>query len=90
MTELKIGKLPDRTAHRMTIRMHAELKAMLDDYVQLYHQIYGDEVNAAELIPYMLEKFMSADRAFCKARRSLRDVTPAQPDDKDGYAGEGL
>ena len=89
MTELKVGKLPDRTAHRLTIRMHAELKAMLDDYVQLHQQTYGDDVNAADLIPYMLEKFMSADRAFCKARKSLRDVAPSQPDDKVDE-GEGL
>ena len=89
MTELKVGKLPDRTAHRLTIRLDAELKAMLDDYVQLYNQAYDDDVGAADLIPFMLLKFMSADRAFCKARKALPDVSQDQASEEMFDAGEG-
>jgi len=36
----------------------------LDRYAALHAQTYGEAVDAATLIPYMLEAFMAGDRGF--------------------------
>lgn len=47
-------------------RYPASLKAGLDRYAVLHAQTYGEAVDAATLIPYMLEAFMREDRGFRK------------------------
>ncbi|WP_442516639.1 DUF2274 domain-containing protein [Serratia sp. CY47444] len=37
-------------------------EAKLDRYARLHAQTYGEAVDAATLIPYMLEAFMAGDR----------------------------
>ncbi|WP_425612954.1 DUF2274 domain-containing protein [Xanthomonas rydalmerensis] len=50
----------------MTFACPARLKADLDRYAALHGQTYGETVDAAALIPYMLEAFMAGDRGFRK------------------------
>ncbi|OHV86658.1 DUF2274 domain-containing protein [Mesorhizobium sp. ORS 3428] len=69
MTNLKLGKLPDRTPSKITITVSAELSQALNDYAVLYRQAYGESETVAELIPYMLHGFLEGDRAFAKARK---------------------
>lgn len=69
MANLKLGKLPDRTPSKITISVSADLSQALQDYAALYRQIYGESETVAELIPFMLAKFLEADRAFAKARK---------------------
>ena len=67
--KLRLGPLPKTEPVKLTVTLSAELKAMLDRYAALHAQTYGERVDAAALVPYMLEAFMARDRGF---RRGLR------------------
>jgi len=71
---LKLAKLPDRTPVKITITVMPDLNRALADYAALYRETYGDKVDVAELIPFMLDGFLAADKAFAKARK---DAAPA-------------
>ncbi|MCM8731965.1 DUF2274 domain-containing protein [Hephaestia sp. GCM10023244] len=66
---LKLGKLPDRTPVKITITVMPDLSRGLADYADLYREAYGEKVDVSELIPFMLDAFLSSDRAFAKARK---------------------
>jgi hypothetical protein len=68
--ELKLAKLPDRTPVKITITVKPALNAALQAYAELYRETYGDSETVAELIPYMLQSFLDADRNFAKAVRT--------------------
>ncbi|RJT30937.1 DUF2274 domain-containing protein [Mesorhizobium waimense] len=69
MSNLRLGKLPDRTPSKITITVSADLSQALKDYAALYRQTYGESETVAELIPFMLTGFLDGDRAFAKARK---------------------
>lgn len=69
MPDLKLAKLPDRTPVKITITVSPELNNALQVYAELYRETYGAAEPVPELIPYMLEGFLAADRGFAKARR---------------------
>ncbi|WP_370307496.1 DUF2274 domain-containing protein [Sphingobium abikonense] len=69
MPELKLPKLPDRTAIKLSIAVTPDLHQMLQDYAALYAESYGREEPIAELIPAMLIAFLESDRAFLRSRR---------------------
>ncbi|MER8562236.1 DUF2274 domain-containing protein [Mesorhizobium sp. M1088] len=71
MTNLKLGKLPDRTPSKITISVSADMNQALKDYAALYRQTYGESESVAELIPFMLAEFLESDRAFAKARKEV-------------------
>ena len=60
--KLRLGPLPN------TFSCSVTLKAELDRYAALHAQTYGKAVDAATLIPHMLEAFMAADRGFKRGR----------------------
>ncbi|UYC14211.1 DUF2274 domain-containing protein [Xanthomonas sp. CFBP 8445] len=64
--KLRLGPLPRTDSTKITFACPASLKADLDRYAALHGQTYGEEVDAAALIPYMLEAFMAGDRGFRK------------------------
>ena len=64
MAELKLAKLPDRTPVKISIVVSPELNKKLSAYAQAYKDAYGDDENVAELIPFMLDQFLAADRKF--------------------------
>jgi len=68
---LKLDKLPDREAVKITFTADADLKAALNDYAEIYRRTYGQKESIAELIPFMLSTFINADPAFRRARRQL-------------------
>lgn len=68
--KLRLGPLPSSTSTKLTFTCPASLKADLDHYAALHAQAYGETVDAATLIPHMLEAFMAGDRGFKK-----RDVS---------------
>lgn len=76
--KLRLGPLPKATTVKLTITLPEDLKAMLDRYAAQHSQIYGEPVDAASLVPHMLEAFMARDRAFNRAggKRTLRQATP--------------
>lgn len=61
---LRLGPLPRQEMIKLTFACPAGLKAELDRYAGLHAQTYGEAVDAATLIPHMLEAFMAGDRGF--------------------------
>lgn len=74
---LKLDKLPDREAVKITFTADAELKAALNDYAEIYRRAYGQKESVANLIPFMLEAFMNADPGFKRARKELENARPS-------------
>jgi len=74
--KLKIGPLPNPEKVKLLVQLSVELKVSLDRYAQLHSQIGGRKVDAATLIPYMLQLFIDRDRGF----RSLQRVERLPPD----------
>lgn len=64
--KLRLGPLPKMEPVKLTVTLSAELKATLDRYAALHAQTYGERVDAAALVPYMLDAFMARDRGFRK------------------------
>ncbi|BCL87276.1 DUF2274 domain-containing protein [Ralstonia pseudosolanacearum] len=62
--KLRLGPLPKTESTKLTFSCPADLKANLDRYAALHAQTYGETVDAATLIPHMLEAFMAGDRGF--------------------------
>lgn len=74
--KLRLGPLPRTEAVKMTVTLSAELKATLNRYAALHAQTYGERVDAAALVPHMLEAFMARDRGFRKMGEKL-NVLPS-------------
>lgn len=70
---LKLDKLPDREAVKITFTADAALKSALNDYAEIYRRTYGNKESIADLIPFMLDAFMNADPGFKRARRELSE-----------------
>lgn len=66
--KLRLGPLPKTENVKLTFACPASLKAELDRYAALHAQTYGETVEAATLIPHMLEAFMAGDRGFKRLR----------------------
>ncbi|MDC6212967.1 DUF2274 domain-containing protein [Ralstonia solanacearum] len=62
--KLRLGPLPKTESIKLTFTCPIKLKADLDRYAALHAQTYGEAVDAATLIPHMLEAFMARDRGF--------------------------
>jgi len=80
MPDLKLGKLPDRTPVKITITVSPVLNRALGQYAALYAQAYGEQEKVEDLIPFLLEAFLNADRGFQKARKALSEENPPLPD----------
>lgn len=68
--KLRLGPLPSSSSVKLTFTCPAGLKADLDLYAALHAQTYGEAVDAATLIPHMLEAFMAGDRGFNKGGKA--------------------
>lgn len=62
--KLRLGPLPKTETVKLSFACSMDLKADLDRYAALHAQAYGEAVDAATLIPHMLEAFMARDRGF--------------------------
>ena len=67
--KLRLGPLPKTESVKLTISLSARLKEDLDRYAELHAKTWGAPVDAAALIPHMLESFIERDRAFRSATR---------------------
>ena len=67
-SKLRLGPLPKTETVKLTIALTTALKSDLERYAALHAQTYGEPVDAATLIPHMLESFMVLDRGFRKSR----------------------
>ena len=77
--KLRLGPLPKTESVKLTFACPASLKTDLDRYAALHAQAYGEAVDAATLIPHMLEAFMAGDRGFRKAMSELTVAYPYTP-----------
>jgi len=68
--KLRLGPLPKTENVKLTFACPASLKADLDRYASLHAQTYGETVDAATLIPHMLEAFMAGDRGFKRGEQA--------------------
>ena len=68
--KLRLGPLPRTESVKITFVCTTALKAELDHYAALHAQTYGEAVDAATLIPHMLEAFMAGDRGFRRSNGS--------------------
>ena len=62
--KLRLSLLPSQASTKLTFTCPTSLRADLDRYAALHAQTYGEAVDAATLIPHMLEAFMAGDRGF--------------------------
>lgn len=64
LSKLRLGPLPKTETVKITVAMSVVLKANLDRYAALHAKTYGEPVEAATLIPLMLDAFIARDRGF--------------------------
>lgn len=81
MSELKLGKLPDRQSVKIAFKASPELAQLLQDYALAYREAYGQEESIEELVPFILSTFLQSDRGFAKARKDK--TSGAGPSDGD-------
>jgi hypothetical protein len=67
--KLKLSAIPDDKPVKLTIEFAAAVHRDLVAYSEVLGRETGKSVEVAKLIPAMLARFMSTDRAFLKARR---------------------
>ena len=69
MADLKLGRLPKLGVVRITIAMPEPLKEELDRYAAEHSRLY-EPVDAAALVPHMIEAFIRSDRGY-RSRKTL-------------------
>jgi hypothetical protein len=69
MTRLKLPALLDDKPVKLTVELPAAVHRDLVAYAEVLGRETGQAIEPAKLIAPMLARFMSADRAFLKARR---------------------
>lgn len=77
MNRLSLGPIPKVELVRLAITVPATLKADLDRYAQLHEQAWGEKIDAATLIPHIVETFLARDKEFQKQRKLAADAAPA-------------
>jgi hypothetical protein len=71
LAKLKLGAIADDKPVKLTVELSAALHRDLMAYGQVLARETGqDAVEPAKLIAPMLTRFMAADRAFAKLRRT--------------------
>ncbi len=70
MTKLKLGPIADNKPIKITVELPAALHRDLVAYAEILARETGQSVSdPARLVVPMLERFISTDRGFAKARR---------------------
>ncbi|MFK0208407.1 DUF2274 domain-containing protein [Agrobacterium sp. NPDC090283] len=69
MTKLKLGPIADDKPVKIMVEVPAALHRDLIDYGRLLAE-GGAPIEPAKLVVPMLERFISTDRGFAKARRT--------------------
>jgi len=72
MSKLKIGAILDEKPVKLTVDLPAAIHRDLVVYADALGRETGQAIDPAKLVGPMLARFMSADRAFAKARRSAK------------------
>jgi hypothetical protein len=59
---------------KLSIELSAAVHRDLVAYAEVFAQEHGQRIEPIKLVPSMLAKFMSTDRAFVRARRAKSEV----------------
>ena len=84
MSEMKLGKLPDRTPVKHTIVGPPALNKRLIEYAVMYNEEHQQDEKPEELMPYMLDAFLKGDRAFARwqKKKAAKAATTPKPEMK--------
>ena len=74
MTKLKLSAIPDDRPVKLTVELPGAVHRDLVTYAEVFAQEHDQRVEPVKLVPSMLAKFMSTDRAFARARRVKGDT----------------
>ena len=72
MSKLKLGAILDEKPVKLTIDLPAAIHRDLVVYAEALARETEQAADPAKLVAPMLARFMAADRAFAKARRSAK------------------
>jgi hypothetical protein len=61
--------MPNTDTVKVTLILPADLKVQLDRYAEVYSTTWGQQVDAATLIPRMLAQFIARDPGFRAVRK---------------------
>ena len=67
--KLKLGKLPSVAQVKLALSLSQELKDRIDRYAQLHSTAWGDAVDAAAIIPHIVDQFLRSDKEFRRTER---------------------
>jgi hypothetical protein len=70
MTKLKLSAIPDDRPVKLTVELPGAVHRDLVAYAEIFAQEHGQKIEPAKLVPSMVQRFMSADRAFVRRRRA--------------------
>jgi hypothetical protein len=74
MQKLKLSAIPDDKPVKLSVELSAAVHRDLVAYAEALGRETGQSVEMAKLIPAMLARFMSTDRAFLRARREKQGM----------------
>lgn len=72
MPKLRLGAILDEKPVKLTVDLPAPIHRDLLAYAEELGRQTGQAIEPGKLVAPMLARFMAADRAFAKARRSAR------------------
>jgi hypothetical protein len=72
MAKLKLTAVPDDRPVKLTVELPATVHRDLVAYAEVLGRQSGQTIEPAKLIPPMLARFMSTDRAFARTQREKR------------------
>jgi hypothetical protein len=73
MTRLKLSSIPDDRPVKVTIELPAAVHRDLVAYAEVLGQETGQTIaDPTKLVAPMLQRFMTTDRAFSRARRQTK------------------
>ncbi len=74
MAKLKLSAIPDDRPVKLAVELPAAVHRDLVAYAEALGRETGQSVEMVKLIPPMLARFMSTDRAFLRARREKQGM----------------
>lgn len=77
MSKLRLGAILDEKPVKLTVDLPAPIHRDLLVYAEVLGRETGQAIEPGKLVAPMLARFMAADRAFAKARRSARGAGPS-------------
>jgi hypothetical protein len=73
MTKVKLRAIPDDRPVKLTIELPGAVHRDLVAYAEIFAREHGQHIEPVKLVPSMLARLMSTDRAFVRARRAKND-----------------